>query len=431
MSRDLDNLLRLAPDESSSWIGATRQGALTAFEEQGLPTRRLESWKGTSLGPLAAMQFSRVGPGETTVAPDVPGPGLVFVDGRLDPESSETKALPRGIRAISLREALESEPELLKTKLGRLADPKRHALVALQTAFLEDGAVVLIESGTKSTQPLRIRLLSTADETGASASFPRLLVVAGEGSEATITLEHDSVGSAPGLTALVAEFHLGAASRIESVQVQAEDAARIHFTSLHARLERDARFSSHVFSLGGGLTRSEVELDLAEPGAEAGLEGLFVGRGQGHIDHFTTVRHAAEDCTSDQEYRGVLGDNARGVFRGRVIVDPGAQRTNARQSNPNLLLSDNASIDTKPQLEIYADDIRASHGSTIGQLDADALFFLRARGIDDASAKLMLTNAFARSIVDRIGSDELENVVGARVEATLARLGDASAEEAT
>ena len=185
------------------------------------------------------------------------------------------------------------------------------------------------------------------------------------------------------------------------------------------RLDRNARFDSHVFSIGNGLSRSELEVRLAEPGAETNLRGLFIGRDRGHTDHFTTVDHAAPECTSDEEYRGVLGDHAKGVFRGRVIIRPGAQKSDTRQSNPNLLLSDHASIDTKPQLEIYADDIRASHGSTIGQLDSDALFYLQTRGIGAADARLLLTSAFAHGIVDRIVDENLRRIAASGVDAAL------------
>jgi len=425
VSRDLESLLRFAPDGSSDRLASLRREALAQFEEQGLPTRRLENWKGTSLVPLERLHFERVGPGAKSIEPETGAFDLVFVDGRLDSAASDLSALPAGIRVTTLLSALEEEPERVSDFLGRLAEPKRHALIALQTAFLEDGAFVSIDPGTKTVRPLRIRFVSTSDTDldteaeAASASFPRLLVVAGEDSAATIFQAHDSIGSAAGLTATVSEIFLARGAHVEFVQLQSEGAARVHFTSLHARVERDARFSSNVYTLGEGLVRSEAQVELAEPGARAELNGLFLGRGKGHVDHFTTVDHAAEDCESDEEYRGVLGDHSRGVFRGRVIVRPDAQRTDARQSNPNLLLSDHANIDTKPQLEIYADDVRASHGATIGQLDEDALFFLRARGIGESSARLLLTNAFAQSIVERIDDQGVRDLVREHVESTL------------
>ena len=462
MSAALESLVDLRKACKVGWIETLREEALANFLESGLPTRQLEDWKGTNFAPLGAMHFTRVGPDNVTdgtggtagniagkVAADVDvtesastetaadGPALVFVDGRFDAAASQRSGLPDGVRALSLAEVLESESAILEGRLGQLPDLKRQSLVALQTAFLEDGAVLVIEAGARPTRPIRTRFISTAatnsQETpdtsnatqAASAAFPRMLVLAGEGSSATLLQEHlsvDSTDDAPGFTGFVAEFFLAEGAKLETVQIQAEGAERIHFTSAHARLERNARFHSHVFSLGNGLVRSELEVSLTEPGAETTLCGLFIGRDHGHTDHFTTVDHAAEQCTSDEEYRGVLGDHSKGVFRGRVLVRPGAQKTDTRQSNPNLLLSEHAHIDTKPQLEIYADDIRASHGSTIGQLDSDALFFLQARGISATDARLLLTGAFAKGIVDRISDEDLRRFAGERVDAALRNL---------
>ncbi len=399
-----------------------------AFEEQGIPTRRLEQWKGTNLAPLEAMDFTRVGAAAPT--PQATGEqasaesfDLEFLDGRLLPPSAARATLPRGVRVLTLSEAAIDAPELLEAHLGAIPEIKKESLVALNTALFEDVALVHLESRARADRPIRIRALATADgPESASASFPRLLLVAERDSEATIFFESGCQGDAPGLTAFVAEYQLAAGARIETVQVQSEGSERIHMTSSYARLAANARFDSHVFSLGTGLLRSELSVTLDEPGAETRMRGFFLGREHGHIDHFTTVDHAAAHCTSDEEYRGVLGDDAAGVFRGRVIIRAGAQQSDARQSNPNLLLSNRASIDTKPQLEIYADDVRASHGATIGQLDEDALFFLRARGIDEAEARLVLTRGFAFSVVEGIENEAVRTQVGERVEAALAAL---------
>ena len=432
--RDATRGRRTDAASTAAWIDDLRSDALAAFREQGVPTRRLEAWKGTSFAPLEAMRFTRLGPDEPRAAtfsipssPERSGESaaeLVFVDGRFDAPGSSLAGLPSGCRVASLAERVAADPELLRGRLGQLTDPKRQALVALQTAFHEDGAVLVIDPGTVLSDPIQLRFLSTggASETDATAAFPRLLVVAGAQSQATVYQSFESLDGAAGFTAFVSELHLAEAARIEVVEVQNEAEARIHFSSVHARLERDARLDSHVFSLGNGLTRSELELNMVGPGAEARLRGLFLGREAGHVDHYTTVEHAVAHCTSDQEYRGVLGGRSRGVFRGRVLIRPDAQKTDARQSNPNLLVSEHATIDSKPQLEIYADDVRASHGSTIGQLDADALFFLRARGIGLAEARLLLTRAFAGSIVDEVGDDRIRAEVAARVEEALKHL---------
>ena len=409
MNTAIDSLLRLRQrfaGEGPAWLQTRREEARLAFQEAGLPTRRLEAWKSTNLAPLAALEFARIAPtGASTLDPKV------------------AASLPQGVRVRSLAEVLRSEPDRIAGQLGRLADPKKSALVALQTACLEDGVVIDLAAGAHFDEPIRIRFSSSPDVYGRpSAAFPRLLVLAGEDSEATIFEEFVSESPAPGFTNHVAELLLAARARVELVRVEAEPAPRIHFTSVHAELERGAHFDSHVVSLTDGLLRSELDIRLMATGAETSMSGFFLGRGTGHVDHFTTVDHAAPHCTSAQEYRGVLGDRAKGVFRGRVIVRPGAQKTDARQSNPNILLSDTAAIDTRPQLEIYADDIRASHGSTIGQLDADALFFLRARGIAEAEARVLLTRAFATTIVDAIHDAGLREDVARRVDEALARL---------
>ena len=409
MSTASDSLMRLRQrfaGEGPDWLQTQRTQARLAFEEAGLPTRRLEAWKSTNLAPLAALEFARIAP-----------PGAATLDAKVG------ASLPQGVRVRSLAEVLRSEPDRIAGRLGRLADPKKSALVALQTACLEDGVVIELAAGTRFDTPIRIRFNSSPDVYDRpSAAFPRLLILAGEDSEATIFEEFVSEKTAPGFTNHVAECLLEARAHIELVQVQAEPAPRIHFSSVHAELDREARFDSHVISLTDGLLRSELDIRLMAPGAETTMFGFFLGRGTGHVDHFTTVDHSAPHCTSAQEYRGVLGDRAKGVFRGRVIIRPGAQKSDARQSNPNLLLSDTASIDTRPQLEIYADDVRASHGSTIGQLDPDALFFLRARGIAEAEARLVLTRAFAQTIVDAIRDPGIREDVARRVDEALVKL---------
>lgn len=409
MSVAIDSLMRLRQrfaGEGPEWLQTRREEARRAFLEAGLPTRRLEAWKSTNLASLEVLEFARIAP-----------TGAATLGAKL------AASLPAGVLVRSLAEVLRSEPDRIAGALGRLADPKQGALVALQTACLEDGVVIELAEGARIEEPIRIRFHSSPDVYDRpSASFPRLLVLASENSEATIVADFTSEKPAPGFTCHVAELLLSAGSRVELVQIQAEPAPRIHFSSVHAEVEHGARFDSNVSSLSDGLLRSELDVRLIAPGAETRMNGLFLGRGSGHVDHFTTVEHAAPHCTSVQEYRGVLGDRSKGVFRGRVVVRPDAQKTDARQSNPNLLLSDTASIDTRPQLEIYADDVRASHGSTVGQLDVDALFFLRARGIAEAEARLLLTRAFATAIVDALRDPDLREDLTRRIDESLARL---------
>ena len=419
--------------ELASRLSSLRSDGLAAFDERGLPTRRDERWKGTNTARLADLGFDRVGPADsfddTTAETILEDPrvaafdaDLLFVDGRLVRGSAGRADLPAGVQILSLEEAATEIPDVVAAKLGALVDPKTDAIAALNTGFFEDAAVVTLAPNTRPGRVLRILSLATGASDEPTANFARLLVVAGEGSEGMIVFESATLGDAPGFTSVVSEFHIADNAKIVAAERQSASASRVQVSQTRASRQRDARFASHVLCLSEGLVRSEVEASMNAPGGLAGLYGLFLGRDEAHHDHFTTVEHAAPHCESDEEYRGVLADRSAGVFRGRVLVRPDAQKTDARQSNPNLLLSEGASIDTKPQLEIYADDVKASHGSTIGQLDEEALFFLRARGIDETTARLVLTRGFAQTFVDGIADESARALVTERLEAALAGL---------
>jgi len=413
-------------------LEAMRADGFAAFEAQGLPTRRDERWKGTNVSKIADLAFERVGASDDAdnafaKDPRVAAfePDLLFVDGRMVQASAGRADLPEGIRILSLAEASAKIPDVVAAELGAVADPKADPFVALNGALFEDAAVVVFAPKARPARPLRILSVASASN-AASAHFSRLLFVAGASSQGLVAFGSMSEGDGPGFTSLVSEFRLEADAKIASVELQTEAADRVHLSQTFAALESDANFASTVVSLSEGLVRSEISVTMQAEGGSTLMNGFFLGRGDAHHDHFTTVDHAAPHCTSDEEYRGVLADDSEGVFRGRVIVRPDAQKTDARQSNPNLLLSEGASIDTKPQLEIYADDVKASHGSTIGQLDDDALFFLRARGIDEEAARLLLTRAFAQKIVDGIFEPGIRALVSECVDDALARLEERS-----
>ncbi|MEM9176482.1 MAG: Fe-S cluster assembly protein SufD [Myxococcota bacterium] len=410
-------------------LAALRREGLAAFEERGLPTRRDERWKGTNTAKLSSLSLERVGATDRFDEAVFDDPrvaafdaDLLFVDGRLARMSARRADLPAGVQVLSLAEAATEIPDVVAKKIGTLFDAKTDAMAALNAGFFEDAAVITLDPNTRPGRVIRVLSLSTGSEDQPAASFARLLVVAGQGAEGMVLLESATVGDAPGFSSVVSEFHLADNAKIVSVELQSGSASRIHVSQLRASLERDARFSSNVLCLSEGLVRSEVETSMNAPGGLTGMNGLFLGRDAAHHDHFTTVEHAAPHCESDEEYRGVLTDSASGVFRGRVLVRPDAQKTDARQSNPNLLLSEGASIDTKPQLEIYADDVKASHGSTIGQLDEEALFFLRARGVDEATARLLLTRGFAQTFVDGIVDEATRTLVAERLDEALVSL---------
>jgi Fe-S cluster assembly protein SufD len=336
---------------------------------------------------------------------------VVFVDGRFEPALSAPTA--GGPEVTSLASLAHERPE---EALALLADAdtvdwKGHPFAALHDAFVEDGAVVRLPRGDRLGNPLHLVFVSTGGD-APRVQHPRVIIDAGEGSEAVILQDHVSIGEGARLTNSVTQVRLGANAKIDLVLLQRESDDTFHVSQCRSVQERDSRLACHTVSLGGALVRNDLAARLSGEGAECTLRGLYVGHGDQVIDNHTWVDHAVPHCRSDELYKGVLGGASRGVFRGRVIVRPGAQKTDAVQSNPNLLLSDRAEVDTKPQLEIYADDVKCSHGSTIGQLSADALFYLRSRGIEQDAARDMLTAAFAASILEALPLPGLADALG-------------------
>ncbi len=414
--------------EEVAWLAARRRESLAAFAEQGLPSTRHEDWRYTSLLPLAKLELRRpetspVLSREQVEALSIPVFACslyVFVDGRFAPELSAPESLSGGVRVESLARLLREAPEQLEGTLDRLADPKSQPFAALNTAGFEDGAALFVPPRAELLRPIHVVFVSSS---GASPQLqqPRVLVVAGAESRATLIQDHVSLGEAPGLSNSLSEVWVGTNARFDLALIQREGDERFQVSGLHVRQERDSRFRAYTVSLGGRLLRNDLHALLAEEGADCELDGLFVGAGEQVLDNHTTVDHAVPHCTSRELYKGVLGGRSRGVFRGRVIVRPDAQKTNAEQSNPNLLLSDDAEIDTKPQLEIYADDVRCSHGSAIGRVDPDALFYLRARGVGEREALDLLARGFAGEVTAKIPVDALREEIDALVAAKLER----------
>jgi Fe-S cluster assembly protein SufD len=383
------------------WLGARRRAALEQFRGAGFPGRRDEAWKYTSLrllerrsftsmsGPVAAPATGRIG-----AIHGLDGPRLVFVNGRL----VEADALPDGLTAVPL---VDADARVAEPLLGRIADPTRHRFAGLNLACFAGGLLLDLPAGLELDAPLRLVFLSDGGREPA-LSCPRLLVRAGANSRATV-IEHYFSGEGETLCCATTEAALGPGSRLVHYRLQEESAAAFHLGVLAARLERDATFVSHNLSVGARLARLDLDVLLHAPGAAVEMNGLYIAGGRQHMDSHTRVDHAAPRTTSDEIYRGVLTDKSRAVFNGRAIVHPGADGTDAKQSNANLLLSPDAEVDTKPELEIYADDVKCSHGATTGQLDAEALFYLRSRGLDQETAQSLLTFAFADAVLARMG----------------------------
>ena len=406
-----------------AWLRALRQDGITQLARQGFPTTSLEDWKYTNVAPVRDQVFAPVhtvheaSMTEAVALLSLPGSGprLVFVDGWFVRELSRLEGAPEGLTVRGLREALQAG-EVPEDVVGQRARAEASPFTALNAALLEEGAWVDVAPGTVCAEPVQLLFLSRGVGTLALAS-PRVVVRAGERSE--LTLVESYVGAQPGVsfTNVVTEVTVGHGARLTHLKLQAESEEALHIGALHVALGRDSRFASHVLSLGGALARSEVHTLFGAEGGEATLNGLYVGHGSQHLDHWTNLDHAHPRCTSRELYKGVLDDQSRGTFHGKVMVRADAQRTDARQANRNLLLSEKASAEARPQLEILADDVKCAHGATVGRLDEQALFYLRSRGIPRSEAERLLTLAFAQEVVGAIPLEPLR----AQVEQLLTR----------
>jgi Fe-S cluster assembly protein SufD len=437
-----------------SWLHEIRRAAMQGFAEKGFPTTRQEEWRNTNVAPIAAVPFQ---PATTPLPPtaavgaelakhplaDLGCPKLVFINGHFSKQLSNVEALPKGVRAGSLAEALTRDGETLERHLTRYAaDYREHAFVALNTAFLEDGVFVEISKGVVLEKP--IYLLYISDASGIpTVTYPRNLILAGRESQATIveayvggntgtlagadvdreraTGESISAAESVYFTNAVSEVAVGEGAVIGYHRIQQESDKAFHFGRLVFHQERSSNVATHSIATGGGLVREEVKAVLDGEGAEATLAGLYVITGRQHIDNQTTLDHAQPHCSSREVYKGVLDGESSAVFNGKIIVRKDAQKTDSKQSNKNLLLSEKAIIDTKPALEIYADDVKCTHGATIGQIDPEAIFYLRSRGIGRQEARDLLTYAFANDVLERIKYEPLRERLREGLFARLAR----------
>ena len=394
-----------------------------SFATLGLPSRRQEEWRFTGLKGIEGEVFEL----PAAVAPRIDVTRwrvsdahlLVFVDGIFAPDISELGDLPDGVVVSNLVLGATSGSEAVAQHLGSLAPLEEHPFAALNTALIADGAFIHVPAGMELDRPIQIVFVSGSGER-ATLSAPRILIVAEAGSRATVVEQHTGDG-ASSLSCPVSEIVIGEKAVLNHVVVQEENLSAHHLAVRQIQLAADSRYSAQSISLGGALARTDIGVVLDGERAEASLDGLYLGDGTQMADTHLTVRHASPNCNSYQLYKGILAGRAKSVFNGRIVVDQDAQKTDAKQSNRNLLLSDDAVVNSNPQLEIFADDVRCTHGSTVGQLDDEAVFYLRSRGIGREEAIQLLTLAFAGEILERIPvaglRDRLEQVVAARLAA--------------
>lgn len=401
------------PGGALPWLCALREGAIAAFAADGLPTPRTESWKYTNLRPLEKLDFSLLADENisidklpTLLPHGAGGHRLVFVNGAFRAELSVLDDLPDGVSAGSMADMLSHGPADLEEHFGQIGADTEQPMLALNTALMRDGLVLHVAPDVVVPLPIEVIFIGAAPDTP-RAFHPRNLIVLAPGARATIIEHHVGLGTGDYLANSVTEVLVGTGAALHHYKVQAEDATAFHIATSHVRLERDAYYDSFTLVTGARLSRNETVVRMVGTGAECHLNGAYMLRGEQHCDNTTTIEHEAPHTSSREVFKGVIDDRARAVFQGRIVVHRHAQKSDGHQLSKALLLSDHAEIDAKPELEIYADDVKCSHGATTGDLDHAALFYLRSRGIPEAAARHMLIEAFLTDTIRSIATEGL------------------------
>ena len=413
-----------------SWVFPMRKAGISRFAELGFPTLRHEDWRFTNMAPIARLPFkplfqvSRRAPTLNAVAgftlARLSARRLVFVDGHFAAALSYPGPQEQGLIVGSLATALAGDSDLIRKHLFKHTEGEANPFTALNTAFFQDGAYIHVPAGKLVETPIHLLFISTSAESGAT-SHPRNLILAGKGSQVTVLETYASTVDSSYFTNAATELVVEEGAVVEHVKFQDEGLSAFHVAAIHAHLGPRCNFISHSIATGARLSRNNIRTNLAGEGIQCVLNGLYLTRGDQLADHHMVVEHAQPHCSSHEFYNGILEDRSKGVFHGRILVRQAAQKTDAKQTNKNLLLSEEATIDTKPQLEIYADDVKCTHGATVGQLSDEAVFYLRTRGIGEQTARHMLIHAFAGEIIERIrhqpAREELNQLVWDRLEA--------------
>jgi Fe-S cluster assembly protein SufD len=391
-------------------LEATRRAAFDRFTTLGFPTTKDEEWRFTNVTPIAKTAFALAVPdGPTVRASDldrvepVPGdwPRFAFVDGHFAPSLSARQGLPGAVTAGGLADAMANGSDVVRRHLARHAPYETHPFIALNTAFMADGAMIHVPAGTVLEHPIDLLYLSTGGPDPLVA-HPRNLIVVEPGSQVTIIERYAGLGGGPSFTNVVTEVVAGEDAVIDYYKVGREATQAYHVGAMHIQQARNSSVSCHTVTIGGALVRHDITTVLDGEGGHCTLNGLYLASGRQHVDNHLRVEHAQPHCDSREYFKGILHEQSRAVFTGRIVVHKDAQKTDAKQTNQNLLLSEDAQVDTKPQLEILADDVKCTHGATIGQIDQEAIFYLRSRGLDEAMARDLLVFAFAEESLELI-----------------------------
>ena len=415
--RDFEDFAANGGGGGPSWLLPLRRAAIDRFAALGYPTPKNEDWHFTSVTPIAEGSFRAAAPARSVsltaadIEPFTFGRAdwirLVFVNGRFDRALSSGVESPRGVSVTDLATAWREQPDVLERHVGKVADFQRTAFTALNTAFMRDGAVIQLAPNVELETPVHLVFVSTPDAAGA-ASHVRTLVVAGHHAKGTVIESYVSLDGAKGyFTNAVTEAVLGDGATLAHVKLQSESERAFHVGTLQAHQGRDSHLVSFSFAAGGELARTNIYTLLGGEGSGATLHGLYLLDGEQHVDQQTRIEHASPNTFSREVYKGILDGASHGVFNGQVYVRPEAQKTDGKQENNNLLLSARARVDTKPQLEIFADDVKCTHGATVGRLDELALFYMKSRGIGADQARKLLTYAFAAGVIEAVGVPEV------------------------
>ncbi len=411
--------------EAPEWLRAIRERGMARFEALGFPTTKNEDWHFTSVAPITDRAFRAAAVSDSGVSSEGSTAGmvapadlerftfgeskwhkLVFVNGEFAADLSSYAGLGTAVRVNSLARAVRAGTGRPERHLGKIAAFEQHAFTALNTAFIRDGAFIEIQADAVVEDP--IHLVFVSEGHGESVSHPRNLIVAARNSRATVIESYVSIRDSIYFTNAVTEISLGEGAHLDHYKIQRESESAFHVGTTQVRQARDSQFHSFSFAVGGALARTNIYTSLDGDAATCTLNGLYLADGKQHLDNQTSIEHIAPNCPSHEVYKGVLDGRSHGVFNGKVYVHPEAQKTDGKQSNNNLLLSPTARVDTKPQLEIFADDVKCTHGATVGRLDDMAMFYLNSRGIGPDSARVLLTYAFAADVLETIELEPLK-----------------------
>jgi len=416
--------LKDASVNETGWLRSVREEGIAKFSELGFPTPRDEDWRFTNVAPIARAEFELARNGHVTPsAGDIrkfmfegkASGTLVFINGRYAPGLSKIETLPQGVIVTNLAEAVNRHEDLVKEHLAKYADIKEEAFTALNNAFFEDGGFIYIPKGTVLEDPVHLLYISASGDGKPGVTNPRNLIITEDNSEADVIEQYVSLEESVYLSNVVTELVVGENSTLGHYLIECESKKSFNVSTLRAEQGKNSNIRSHSVLLGGALVRNNIHPVLAGEGCDSLINGLFMSSGRQHMDNYMKVEHVSPHSDSRQFYNGILDGRSRGVFHGRIVVHEDAQKTDAKQTNRNLLLSDHAQIDTKPQLEIYADDVKCTHGATIGQIDEDAVFYLRSRGISKEASREIILNAFTNETLESMNLESVKKYCAALV----------------